>query len=787
MAMYYKHPATGEWVKQAGGGGGGGAGSRNTAQKYVSDRNTYIMPVPHGYCESKLTYTDLGAKVTDAFKSNEKLAAIMQNFSDLATAHPDYVTETLLGKDASGTYNIYKYEMDFHPAVDSGYASVMRYDKPVFIITAGLHGIEPDAVFEVYHFMKDLCENYFESEHLEYLRTNVKFVVVPISNPWGFVNGTYNNSNNINLNKNFEHGFAPVTGATNTQLNSGTAPYTEAEAVLLKGVFDEYSDAVFHLECHGKAAVDNAYSDVIWFSLMESLSSEFIELCANTLVNQIGRRLYKLGYNKEKTEGGYITYYTLGGRPKDYTGTEYGMLSCTMEGTGRMGVAGHTTFGADEQRINCEALTNFVLRVLDSLSSMAGDIVLVGDASTVNNPKNYIVTNNLTNVSTSNAVSRVFAGNSYSATLTAVDGYELSTCNVTMNGSAVAVTNGVINIPSITGDIVVTASATKIVVRYSVTKNLSNCTISNSATTAVEGEPYTATITAKDGYDLSSVTVTMGGTPVSVSNGLINIAKVTGNIVITATATERPPEVITRSITTNLTNCTISNGATTVVDGASYAATITPNAGYVLGNVSVTMGGSAVTVTNGVINIASVTGNIVITANAVVDTSNLLPSADTSTLISGDLTTATKYTGYFGGVRLNSSGLMKSAPGHYSTGFIPYTYQGTGDRIKIKNTAWITTSYTLELCFYDSSHKFLGYGGYGVNDGASNSFADCVAHKDNGLNGKRWTQESDGQYMITWTPSGMTNISNGTIDTSKIAYIRICMGDFANATIAITH
>jgi hypothetical protein len=158
-------------------------------------------------------------------------------------------------------------------------------------------------------------------------------------------------------------------GATNTQLNSGTEAYSEAEAVLLKGVFDSYPNAIFHLECHGKAGVDNAYNDIIWFSLMQSLSSELIELCANSVIHQIGRRLYKLGYDTNKSEGGYITYYNLNGRPKDYTGTEYGMLSATMEGTGRMGVAGHTTFGADEQRINCEALTNFILRVMDALNS----------------------------------------------------------------------------------------------------------------------------------------------------------------------------------------------------------------------------------------------------------------------------------------------------------------------------------------------------------------------------------------------------------------------------------
>lgn len=71
---------------------------------------------------------------------------------------------------------------------------------------------------------------------------------------------------------------------------------------------------------------------------------------------------------------------------------------------------------------------------------------------------------------------------------------------------------------------------------FSIAKTLTNCIINNSATSIAEGEPYKATITANDGYALKSVTVTMGGSPVSVSGGVINIASVTGNIVISAVA-----------------------------------------------------------------------------------------------------------------------------------------------------------------------------------------------------------------------------------------------------------
>lgn len=75
---------------------------------------------------------------------------------------------------------------------------------------------------------------------------------------------------------------------------------------------------------------------------------------------------------------------------------------------------------------------------------------------------------------------------------------------------------------------------------YTVTNTLSNCTNSNSASTVANGGSYSATITAAEGYTLGSVTVTMGGTDISstaVSGGTITISEVTGNIIITATAT----------------------------------------------------------------------------------------------------------------------------------------------------------------------------------------------------------------------------------------------------------
>lgn len=73
---------------------------------------------------------------------------------------------------------------------------------------------------------------------------------------------------------------------------------------------------------------------------------------------------------------------------------------------------------------------------------------------------------------------------------------------------------------------------------YSVVYALTNVTSSNTDTTVAIGGSYTTTLTAAIDYNISSVTVTMGGidiTATAYSNGVVTIAEVTGAIVITAT------------------------------------------------------------------------------------------------------------------------------------------------------------------------------------------------------------------------------------------------------------
>ena len=152
---------------------------------------------------------------------------------------------------------------------------------------------------------------------------------------------------------------------------------------------------------------------------------------------------------------------------------------------------------------------------------------------------------------------------------------------------------------------------------YSVTWSGSNYTKGNPASFVAEGDRFTSTVTADAGYNISDVIVTMGGATVTGawSSGQVTIPNVTGDIVITVSATR-----VGAAITKNITHCTSSNPADTVAFGESYTTTLTADEDYNLADsdITVTMGGVDITSTavssGGVITISNVTDDIEITA-----------------------------------------------------------------------------------------------------------------------------------------------------------------------------
>ena len=126
-------------------------------------------------------------------------------------------------------------------------------------------------------------------------------------------------------------------------------------------------------------------------------------------------------------------------------------------------------------------------------------------------------------------------------------------------------------------------------IRHTITNSLTRCTSNNYATSIMEGYNYSAVLTPLSGYELSSVQIMMGGVNITASvyeNGVINIAEVTGNVVITATATKILPDGYTAlEYVTADGNQYINTGiAETEIISAEYDFSLNADSRYGTGN-----------------------------------------------------------------------------------------------------------------------------------------------------------------------------------------------------------
>ncbi len=139
---------------------------------------------------------------------------------------------------------------------------------------------------------------------------------------------------------------------------------------------------------------------------------------------------------------------------------------------------------------------------------------------------------------------------------------------------------------------------------YTITKNLTNVTSTNGAATIKENEMYTTILAPVKGYEISSVTVTVGSqayTPTKNADGTYTISvKATGNININAyakaeeTSSATTPLPAEYAVVVNAINAKSSNTATTVKAGTTYMTVIAPDSGYEISTIVASVGGQTI-------------------------------------------------------------------------------------------------------------------------------------------------------------------------------------------------
>ena len=317
--------------------------------------------IPGGWCETQASDADLSLASTLDYTD------YISGIDAIASAHSDYVTVTSPGNDATNTYPIKYYTL-----VPPGDRNYMRKPIPTVIVIGGIHGGESAGAYAVRTLFVDLCENYLKDERLNYLHNNVRFVIFPVANPYGF-GGTYKNGNGVNLNRNFGYGWDDASYESSDKLYGGASAFSEAETQYIKSVIDNNQNVLCVLDIHSNndAALNRQWKYVNWLSMCTDIQSDALENAALNQIRGLTMRLYEIGkITEEDGVCGYTSHTSGQGMCKSYAASK-GIWALTAEGCVQL-PSDTASYSKDVQRINAEMVENLVINILRCASYESG-------------------------------------------------------------------------------------------------------------------------------------------------------------------------------------------------------------------------------------------------------------------------------------------------------------------------------------------------------------------------------------------------------------------------------
>lgn len=244
----------------------------------IDTENKLIMPsyIPARYYVSETPVNN----ATQALSYSELLAM----YDSLVSSYSGNITKTLLGKDESNTYDIFKYE--FNPKINptGGVQNGISYNinmLPTIIIVAGTHGEEKPIQLALANMMSAIYDEWQDDEVLQHLRMCYRFVIIPCVNPWGLENNTRGNSNGVDINRNsYVNGIWDVSGSsdpTDTRYKGPTAN-SEKETQYVQSVMETYKgNAVMFVDLHTHGVFDS-YVSMTAYEFMNITNTESREL-----------------------------------------------------------------------------------------------------------------------------------------------------------------------------------------------------------------------------------------------------------------------------------------------------------------------------------------------------------------------------------------------------------------------------------------------------------------------------------------------------------------------------
>ncbi len=288
-----------------------------------------------------------GVSCEDPFDLNESAPqAIYDIYDALAQDYPQFVKKQALGLVSGLEMNRYSFS---NFPLDN--ASPFPHEQFKICIVTSIHGSEKGCAWTAAKFF-DLMYRSCDP-HLQFLRRNVVFEVLPVANPYGFANNQRKNENEVDLNRNFAAGFIPGKDISSTEYG-GPFPYSETETQLVMQFIEDNLDARVVLDYHnmgkryplffvyGQKDVQLAYG--VFTMLTDQWQAEYPEFSGNRLI----------GYVRPNGNEGMFADYLL----------EKKLWPITLETPMKMPVIGKEKYDAVTMRCALELLVNTLMTIV---------------------------------------------------------------------------------------------------------------------------------------------------------------------------------------------------------------------------------------------------------------------------------------------------------------------------------------------------------------------------------------------------------------------------------------
>lgn len=316
--------------------------------EYVVKIGKYTATPPNVVINDTTEYRYLAPKWTDIFDFDEKAYTNRLNFvgfdelyqafhnlnedgfieeinlsDDYLANNEDAIPENFASIPNAGLYMWHV----LPPKDDGNGVYTPKYKRAKLMILGGLHGGEKRSMWNLYFMLKDIKDR-ATSRAINILRNFFDIYIIPMCNPYGIEQGTRNNGNGVNLNRDFWNlNWAQMTGETGDTYNS------QYETRCISWWIKQIKPDIFvdHHTSTGDNSIENgrflAWGDSYIKSINSLIEETLIELSPivrNKYYQYLGE--YEFVYGHTQDAESYINYGTA-----PHFAYYNGAISCTFE------------------------------------------------------------------------------------------------------------------------------------------------------------------------------------------------------------------------------------------------------------------------------------------------------------------------------------------------------------------------------------------------------------------------------------------------------------------------